>query len=102
MAKNRDSDVNKYRRLTNDLSRTKTKVTNSLLIRRILLIIERSKPTTEDGKLCTSIPANTIKAKLSTDKHYSLPPEADYLQNKTSNNQRLANTGEDCFCSFED
>ena len=30
--------------------------------RRILLIIERSKPTNEDDRICTSIPANTIKA----------------------------------------
>ena len=30
--------------------------------RRILLIIERSKPTNEDDRLRTSIPANTIKA----------------------------------------
>ena len=30
--------------------------------RRIQLIIERSKPTNEDEKLGTSIPANTIKA----------------------------------------
>ena len=29
--------------------------------RRILLIIERSKPTDEDDRLCTSIQANTIK-----------------------------------------
>ena len=29
--------------------------------RRILLIIERSQPTNEDDRLCTSIPANTIK-----------------------------------------
>ena len=30
--------------------------------RRILQIIERSKPTNEDDRLCTSIPANIIKA----------------------------------------
>ena len=30
--------------------------------RQILLIIERSKPTNEGDRLCTSIPANTIKA----------------------------------------
>ena len=41
--------------------------------RRILLTIERSKPTCEDIKLCMSIPANTI----------SLPPEAFYSQKIT-------------------
>ena len=51
--------------------------------RRILLIIERSKPTNEDDRLHTSIPANTIKAYLSTDKHHSLPPEAFYSQKIT-------------------
>ena len=51
---------------------------------RILLIIERSKPINEDDRLRTSIPANTIKASLSTDKHHSLPPEAFYLQKNNS------------------
>ena len=52
--------------------------------RRILLIIERSKLTNEDDRLHTSIPANTIKALLSTDEHHSLPPEAFYSQKSNS------------------
>ena len=44
-----------YKRLIHDQNETDKRTTN----RRILLTIERSKPTNE---LCTSLPANTIKA----------------------------------------
>ena len=47
-----------YKRLIQVKNETDKRTSN----RRILLIIERSKPTNEDDKLCTSIPANTIKA----------------------------------------
>ena len=47
-----------YKRLIQDKNETEKRTSN----RRILLIIERAKPTNEDDKLCTSIPANTIKA----------------------------------------
>ena len=43
-----------YKRLIQD----KTETDKRTSYRRILLIIERSKPTNEDDKLCTSIPAN--------------------------------------------
>ena len=47
-----------YKRLIQDKNRADKRTFN----RRILLIIETSKPTNEDDRLCTSIPANTIKA----------------------------------------
>ena len=47
-----------YKRLIQDKNETDKRTSN----RQILLIIERSKPTNEGGKRCTSFPANTIKA----------------------------------------
>ena len=78
-----------YKQLIQDKNETDKRPSN----RRILLIIERLKPTSKDDKLCTSIPANTIKAHFSTDKHYMLPPEAFYSQKITP--ARLA-----CLCFF--
>ena len=45
-----------YKRLIQDRNKTDKWSSN----RWILLIIERSKPTKEDDKLCTGIPANNI------------------------------------------
>ena len=48
-------------------------------------LIERSKPTSQDDKDWTSIPANTyLPAFTTTDKHYLLPPEAFYSQKYNS------------------
>ena len=47
-----------YKQLTQDKNETDKRTSN----RRILLIIERLKPTNEDDRLCTSIPTNTMKA----------------------------------------
>ena len=78
-----------YKRLVQDKNETDKRTSNW----RILLIIERSKPTDEDDKLCTSIPVNTIKVWLSTDKAYSLPPEAFTVFTKKITPARLA-----CLC----
>ena len=43
--------------LIQDENKTDKRTSN----RRILQTVERSKPTNEDDKLCTSLPANTIK-----------------------------------------
>ena len=47
-----------YKRLIQDKNKTDKQTSN----RQILLIIERSKLTNEDDKLCMSFPANTVKA----------------------------------------
>ena len=47
-----------HKRLIQDKNKIDKRTSN----RRILLIIERSKPTNEDDRLRTGIPANTIKA----------------------------------------